>query len=279
MLAWEDIFAAIKWWGVLFLLGTAVTPLAFSIFKKLPDRGYAFVKMLSLLLVSYLFWFLGSLGFLQNNLGGILLAVALMIGLSFWAYRRTGAELRAWIWGRWQHILLTELLFAGLFGLWVWVRAQNPAIAHTEQPMDFAFLNAASRSLTFPPVDPWLSGYAISYYYFGYVMTSVLARLTAVSEPIAFNLGLAWLMAGTGVGAFGLVYNLVHSYGQHLKQNAARLAVALGLMAALALPIGGNLQIILEALHGNGIGSAEFWAWLDVRDINHPTQRTKQPTL
>ena len=163
MLAWEDIFAAIRWWAVLLLLGTAVTPLAFTLFKKLPDRGYAFVKMLSLLLVSYLFWMLGSLGFLQNNLGGILLAVALMVGLSYWAYRHTGTELRTWLSDSWRHILLTELIFAVLFGLWVWVRAQNPAIAHTEQPMDFAFLNAASRSTTFPPVDPWLSGYAISY--------------------------------------------------------------------------------------------------------------------
>ncbi|MCC6607635.1 MAG: hypothetical protein IT327_30795 [Anaerolineae bacterium] len=277
MLAWEDIFAAIRWWGVLLLLGTAVTPLAFTLFKKLPDRGYAFVKMLALLLVSYLFWLLGSLGFLQNNLGGILLAGAVVLGLSYWAYRRDGAELRAWIWGQWTHILLTELVFAALFGLWVWVRAQNPAIVATEKPMEFAFLNAVGRSATFPPVDPWLSGFAISYYYFGYVMTSVLARLAAVAEPVAFNLGIAWLMAGTAVGAFGLVYNLVLSYGQHLKQKATRLAIILGLMAALALPIGGNLQIILEALHGNGLGSAEFWAWLDVRDINSPPSAETAP--
>jgi YYY domain-containing protein len=277
MLAWEDIFAALRWWGVLFLLGTAVTPLTFYLFKRLPDRGYAFVKMLSLLLVSYLFWLLGSLGFLQNNLGGILLAAALMIGLSYWAYRRIGAELRAWIWGQWTHILLTELIFALLFGLWVWVRAQNPAITATEKPMEFAFLNAVGRSATFPPVDPWLSGFAISYYYFGYVMTSVLARLAAVSEPVAFNLGLAWLMAGTGVGAFGLVYNLVVSYGRSLNKKAQRLALTFGLMAALALPIGGNLQIILEALHGNNIGSAAFWEWLDVRDINTPPSELSTP--
>ena len=277
MLAWEDIFAALRWWGVLLLLGTAVTPLAFYLFKRLPDRGYAFVKMLSLLLVSYLFWLLGSLGFLQNNLGGILLAAALVIGLSFWAYRHIGAELRAWIWGQWTHILLTELIFALLFGLWVWVRAQNPAIAATEKPMEFAFLNAVGRSATFPPVDPWLSGFAISYYYFGYVMTSVLARLAAVSEPVAFNLGIAWLMAGTGVGAFGLVYNLVVSYGRSLNKKAHRLALTFGLMAALALPIGGNLQIILEALHGNNIGSAEFWQWLDVRDINTPPNPDSTP--
>ena len=277
MLAWEDIFAAIRWWSVLFLLGTAVTPLAFYLFKRLPDRGYAFVKMLSLLLVSYLFWLLGSLGFLQNNLGGILAAVATVVGLSFWAYRRIGEELRAWVWGQWTHILLTELIFAALFGLWVWVRAQNPAITGTEKPMEFAFLNAVGRSATFPPVDPWLSGFAISYYYFGYVMTSVLAQLAAVSEPVAFNLGIAWLMAGTGVGAFGLVYNLVLGYGRSLTQKAHRTALIFGLMAALALPIGGNLQIILERLHSNGIGSTQFWQWLDVRDINGPAITQESP--
>ncbi|VAW31025.1 hypothetical protein MNBD_CHLOROFLEXI01-844 [hydrothermal vent metagenome] len=277
MLAWEDIFAALRWWGVLLLLGTAVTPLAFLLFKRLPDRGYAFVKMLGLLLVSYIFWMLGSLGFLQNNLGGILAAFIIVIGLSFWAYRRIGAELRAWIWGQWTHILLTELIFLALFALWVWVRAQNPAIVATEKPMEFAFLNAVGRSPTFPPVDPWLSGFAISYYYFGYVMTSVLARLAAVSEPVAFNLGLAWLMAGTGVGAFGLVYNLIVSYGRSLSKKAHRLALTIGLMAALALPIGGNLQIILEALHGNNVGSAQFWQWLDVRDINSPPVAESSP--
>src|SRR5690606_31638469 len=35
-------------------------------------------------------------------------------------------------------------------------------------------------------------------------------------------------------------------------------------------PIAGNLQIGLELLHGNGIGSDGLWAWLDVRDINGP---------
>ena len=224
-----------------------------------------------------LFWVLGSLGFLQNNLGGILAAVAIMGGLSLLAYRQIGGELRAWIWGQWTQILITELIFAILFGLWVWVRAQNPAISGTEKPMEFAFLNAVGRSGTFPPVDPWLSGFAISYYYFGYVMTSVLARLAAVSEPVAFNLGIAWLMAGTGVGAFGLVYNLIVGYGRSLNQKAHRLAITLGLMAALALPIGGNLQVILETLHGNGMGSTQLWTWLDVRNINGPAVEQESP--
>jgi uncharacterized membrane protein len=130
--------------------------------------------------------------------------------------------------------------------------------------MEFAFLNAIGRSPTFPPVDPWLSGYAISYYYFGYVMVSLVARLAIVAEPAAFNLGIAWLVAGTAVGAYGLVYNLVATRGFR------RQAMLFGLLAALALPIAGNMQIALEVLHGNGVGSADFWRWLDVRDINEP---------
>ena len=87
-----------------------------------------------------------------------------------------------------MQILVTELVFAALFVLWVWVRSQNPAIAATEKPMEFAFLNAIGRSPSFPPLDPWLSGFAISYYYFGYIMTSLIARLALVPEQIAFNL-------------------------------------------------------------------------------------------
>ena len=53
---------------------------------------------------------------------------------------------------------------------WAAFRAYNPDIAGTEKPMEFAFINGVLRSRFFPPQDPWLSGYGISYYYFGYVM-------------------------------------------------------------------------------------------------------------
>lgn len=264
----SDIFAAFRWWLALFVLGAAATPLAYVILSRLPDKGYAFVKMLGLLLVSYIFWLLGTLGFFSNTTGNIVLSVLTLAALSFAVYRRGDGQLRQWLRENKNHILLTELVFLVAFGLWTWVRAHNPSIAATEKPMEFAFLNSVGRSPTLPPLDPWLSGYAISYYYFGYIMTSVIARLAGVAEPVAFNLGIAWLLAGTATGAFGLVYNLVRSEG------ARRLAVALGLLAALALPIAGNMQILLETLHGNGVGSAAFWQWLDVREINGPASDT-----
>jgi len=269
-----DVMATFRWWLVLFLIGAAATPLAYRLFSRLPDRGYAFVKMAGLLIISFIFWLFGSLGTLGNNLGGILLSCGVLVGLSVWAYTRPGPSLPQWLRENWRYVLLAEGVFLLIFLLWAWVRAQNPAIVATEKPMEFAFLNSVGRSPTFPPNDPWLSGFSISYYYFGYVMTSVIARLAAVPEAIAFNLGLAWLAAGTGVGAFGLVYNLLAS---ERFANIRRLAVGLGLVASLALPLAGNMQVLLEVLHGNGVGPAEFWAWLDIRDINGPPDSATEP--
>ena len=171
---------------------------------------------------------------------------------------------------RWQ-IILTEIVFAVIFVTWIWVRAQNPAIAATEKPMEFAFLNSIGRSPSFPPLDPWLSGFAISYYYFGYVMTSVIARLAMVSEPLAFNLGIAWLIAGSATGAFGLVYNLLAT------QSFRLWARVLGLVAALAIPVAGNMEIGLEVAYANNLGSPAFWQWLDVRDLTEAHMEGAEP--
>ena len=250
------------------VLGTAVFPIAYHFLKPLPDRGYAFTKMLGLLLVSFFFWLFGqSWVFAQRcrrHSGGAGHRRG-FVGLGGLA--RTGADdssITGWLRGNWQQILITELVFLVIFGLWVWVRAQNPAISATEKPMDFAFLNAMTRSAAMPPEDPWLSGFGISYYYFGYLMTSVIARLAFVPEYIAFNLGIAWLVAGAAVGAFGLVYNMVALRGKRAA------AVVLGLLAAAALPIAGNQQMTMEVLYASNAGSPAFWEWLDVRDINTP---------
>ena len=63
MLPLSDISAAIRWWAVLLVLGAAAVPLTFYLLGRLPDRGYAFSKMIGLLIVSYILWLAGSLGF------------------------------------------------------------------------------------------------------------------------------------------------------------------------------------------------------------------------
>ena len=47
-----------SWWLLLELIGLAVLPIALRFFRNLPDRGYAFIKPLGLLLIAYPFWLL-----------------------------------------------------------------------------------------------------------------------------------------------------------------------------------------------------------------------------
>ena len=77
--------------------------------------------------------------------------------------------------------------------------------------MELAFINAILHSPTFPPHDPWLSGYAISYYYFGYVMVAMLCRITATASGIGFNLAISSWFALTALGAYGILFNLLSS--------------------------------------------------------------------
>ena len=279
----SDVLAAIRWWAVLTVLGLAALPLTMHLLRRLPDKGYAFSKMIGLLLVSYVFWLLGSLGLLGNNLGSIVLAVIVLLvlsGLALRHHQKKSAEnpeqyppLRKWLRDHWGYILAAELAFILVFAFWVAARAQNPMITATEKPMEFAFLNSVGRSQSFPPLDPWLSGFAISYYYFGYVMTSVITRLAVVPEFVGFNLAVAWLAAGAALGAFGLVYNLITAGREKLKRQA----VVFGLIAAIALPVAGNMEVLLEVLHANGVGSAETWADLNVRDLNGQPGEAENP--
>jgi len=159
------ILAAIKWWLTITLIGLTAYPLTFAMLKRLPDRGYAFTKMVVLLFVSYSFWLLASLGFVGNDVNGLVLAIFILIAGSAWAIRRrkfatdNGKSITAvqWFRSEWRHVLLTELVFALVFFIWTWVRAQNPSITATEKPMELAFLNSVGRSAEYPPLDPWLS--------------------------------------------------------------------------------------------------------------------------
>ncbi|MFL7810952.1 MAG: hypothetical protein AB8I80_20100, partial [Anaerolineae bacterium] len=75
---------ALLWWLMLEGIGLLVLPLAFRLFRHLPDRGYAFAKPLGLVLATYSLWMLGTLGILRNTWGSILFVLLLVATLSAW---------------------------------------------------------------------------------------------------------------------------------------------------------------------------------------------------
>jgi YYY domain-containing protein len=286
--------AFLSWYIVITILGWLTFPLAYHLFPALADRGYVLSRALGLLIWGYVFWLFASLGLAQNDFGGLLLALLLLIGLSMWAILVDHGRLtmddnlanRRWSMVEWLNenrglILTTELLFLIAFAAMAWLRANNPEIYTSggEKWMETAFINAILHSPTFPPHDPWLSGYAISYYYFGYVMTAMLAKLTATPAPIAHNLMLSLIFALSAIGAYGLLYDLLAAYRRtNGEEEETRLLPTLGaLFAPLFLLVVSNLEGVFESLHSKGIGwkfaadgaaTSSFWTWIDLQVIS-----------
>src|SRR5512136_847232 len=204
------------WYLLVSLIGWLTFPLAFQLFPALADRGFSLARALGMLVWGYVFWMMVSLGIIQNDGSGLLLALMILAGISAFGLLRKDARktLAEWIRSNVRTIIIMEVLFFLAFAAWTFVRASNPNIetAGGEKTMELAFINAILRSATFPPHDPWLSGYAISYYYFGYVMTAMLAEATGTLGSVAHNLMSALIYALTTIGAYGILYNLLAAW-------------------------------------------------------------------
>src|SRR4030067_2833370 len=66
----------LAWWVVIKVIGALAFPIAFVFFNRLPDRGYAFSKVLGLLFVGYLLWMGAVIGVFPNGRGSVMLILA-----------------------------------------------------------------------------------------------------------------------------------------------------------------------------------------------------------
>jgi YYY domain-containing protein len=265
----------------------AALPLAVRVLAPLPDRGYSLAKVLGVLMVGLALWWGTSLGLLRNEQGGAWAAL-IVVAAASWLIGRAdlaGAwrEVRAA--GNWRHVLAAEVLFACAFLIWVMVRAYDPAVDHTEEPMDLMFMQSIWASPTFPPHDAWLAGYAIGYYYLGYWLVTTLGRLANTPPEIAYNVGQAVWFGLLLLGSFGVVTNLLAYRFDVMAMQATherrRFAItgasmAGGVLGAIAVGVTGNVQAIMEWLYAQGVNVSRIAAWIDV--YNFP-ENAKQSGL
>lgn len=268
----------IRWYVVVQIMGLAGLPLTIWFFRHLPDRGYAFARPVGMLVVAVALWF-GALFGLWPNTGAMVAILVVALAAAGWlGLRQSVNQIRALWRDNRGHVYVIEGLFLLAFIFWAVCRSYFPDIAATEKPMEFAFLNGIIRSHRFPPVDPWLSGNSISYYYLGYVMVAALTELSGVLPAVAFNLALATLFALTATGAFAVTHALVDGLRRtrrmaagESEENVRRwpswLAGGVGTLFAVLL---GNWEGFLEMLHAHGVGSSAFWQWFTVVGLSHP---------
>ena len=278
----------ILWYLVISVIGLIALPVVYRFLPFLSDRGYTLTRTLGLLIWGFIFWILASLQLLQNDIGGVLIALILLGLLSFWL----GGGLQGWrnilIWlrTRMRLVIISEILFLSAFIFLAVLRMTNPQISGTEKPMELAFINSILRSPSFPPADPWLSGYSISYYYFGYVLVAMLSRLTGVVAGISFNLMIALVFALTALGAYGVMNSLLAWWSQRRQAQGKSGLFSQGwaLLAPLFILLVSNLEGGFEVLHAKDIfwqddglsQQSTFWSWLGVLELNQPPSQPYQ---
>ncbi|MCH8345985.1 MAG: hypothetical protein IIC87_03530 [Chloroflexi bacterium] len=264
------------WWLAIEAVGLAAFPLTYAFFRWLPDRGFAFSKVVGLLLLGYSLWMGATIGLFPNSRLTVIGLLLFIAGLSLVVAVRYREEMAAFLRAGWRYIAFIEVMFVVVLAAAVFIRSFAPEIMWGEKPFEFAFLNAINRSESFPPSDPWLAGSSISYYYFGYVMIVALTKLVALEPNVTFYLALSLMAALAAVTGFGVVYNMIAASRRRIGPLLARgpalipRAVIFGLAAAGLMLVVSNLAGVFELLARHGIGSAGFYDVVGISGLNGP---------
>ena len=273
-----------SWYASSLVLAVVNLPLAYAAMRKLPSRGAFYLRPLGLLLWGTIFWWLTSIQLLRNDLASQVTSLFILVGINLLVLSKIDRErFFGWIKENKKLLIRAELIFLVAFALMAVVRAANPEIINTEKFMEMAFINAILKSPGFPPMDPWLSGYSISYYYFGYLLSAMLIRITSVTSSVGYNLVAAFWFGMTAVGAYGILWDLLSLREQGAKFKPAviflsRHKAILALLAPLMILVMGNWFSGLDMLHARGVLPENAWAQLDIPELTRePNAMTIKP--
>lgn len=196
-------FDLIKWLLALLLLRTV-----FSIFAR-PDFIQA-KKSLTLglffIVWAYVYWMLGSIFPLQST--KLMATLALIPSLAFLLdpqIRHLSFKLpKPSIEGTIFWLVLIMALF---------LRCFFPELDNHEKYSDMALMQGLILDSSFPPMDRWLSGYSINYYYFTHLLFVPLIQMLNIPIEIAMNLVVS------SVAAFlcSSSYDLLKFYGSRVS--------------------------------------------------------------
>jgi len=269
---WVNTVPVLVWILLVELIYLAALPIAFLLFRYLPDRGIIFARVLGLLLISYVVWILASLQWVRFSQISLFVALASLLVSSGLILLWKKTELWGFIRARWRFIVFTEAFFLVAFFAFLALRVANPDLWHPwmggEKPMDFSFLNAILLSSYMPPVDPWFSGGYINYYYFGLFVVASLIKVTGILPGVAYNLAIPLFFALTITCVFSIVYNVTAGIASLKNQRSRGLVgvdnenkgiidsdvkgpVSAGILGAVFVGVIGNLDGFIQLVQSS----------------------------
>jgi YYY domain-containing protein len=222
-------------WLASTLVGAAAFPLVFSVCGRLKDRGWAVSRIIGLVLIAFLAWILSHARVLPFGTISVAFSLLVLAGVSWLLVKGEKAELLSFLKEKKGLLLAIEGIFLAFLILFLLFVALNPNIdPDSERFMDYALLGGIENTNYFPPLDPWMSGKTMNYYYYGFIVVSSLRQLVPfIPLPVFFNLVIAWLYAVLVSACFGIGYNLT---GKKIY----------GLAAGAAIMLIGNLDGMIQ---------------------------------
>lgn len=199
----------LQWIVVLEVLGLAILPLTWALFRTLPTKGIIYTKPLAIILVAMGVWVFPALHLIPYTLALIIGVSGGIAAVSWVAFgRQCVQELRQLRRTDMTLLVVAETIFLTAFLWQISVVTLNPNLYIAEKPMNVAFVQAIQQSQWFPPYDPWMAGYTINYYYLGHFVISLLAKITFVPIGVAFSLMSATLFALLAATLFAIVVDM-----------------------------------------------------------------------
>lgn len=244
-------------------LGVLIFPIIFKVFWKLPDRGYSFTKLFSLVLWVYVIWLLGSF---NSNLHLIITSsiVLTAIGVvSFITLYYNYKSFFNYIKKQYPIIIAFDLCFIIIFAIWILIRNFDPSIYHTEQIMDFTILNSVMNYTSYPPEDLWFSGNTLNYYYYGYLIFGVFFDFLQIDTSIAYNLTIPLIASLSSIILFGLIWNI-----SSCLQLSKTIILLLCSSSIMVFNFFSNTEPLFELLNSMRILPKEFLLWIAIDGLD-----------
>jgi YYY domain-containing protein len=196
--------AAARVWLVFALPGIFAAPLLRRAFPGLNDGGAAIARPVGWLIVTWIAWFLPSLTPIPY---GTPLAIVAMSVVAVGGAVVAFLDRKAWrevIRTQWTSIVLGEAIGLAVVAIFTWLMRWNGDVHPlAERFMDYAILARLDHTTSFPPLDSWMAGKTLQYYYYGYVVMDVLRRLASMDLRAFFNLAGPAVYGVFAMGLYG----------------------------------------------------------------------------
>ena len=256
----QDLFHAFIWIVVAHGVGAALWPLTSRVFPYFQDRGIGFAIPFGIFIYGLVCRLVWSFNLLNPSPAFHLMILGMMAAVSWWKFPPLSVAPRT-VRRIQKRGMTASLVFTGSFLFWLLIRAHDPGVSHTEQPMDLMLIQTSLHSSGSPMEDPWLSDQPITYYTGGHLLLAHVAQLAGCPAERAVNFGQAMWFAMVSV----LVFQIA---GLWRSRKAQGFSTASAWIALLFVMWSSNLAGALDVIKGRT--TEAWWWWNATRCIQDP---------